>query len=46
MIGNNQQLFLTSFPEGPKSRLDGLIRKILDEGKIDPPEEMLPANFW
>ncbi|KAG4069936.1 hypothetical protein HA402_015160 [Bradysia odoriphaga] len=31
---------------GPKSRLEGLIRRMRSENKIDPPADLLPANFW
>uniref|UniRef100_A0A182N9Q8 mRNA export factor GLE1 n=1 Tax=Anopheles dirus TaxID=7168 RepID=A0A182N9Q8_9DIPT len=31
---------------GPKARLEGLITKILTEGRIDRPEGMMTMNFW
>uniref|UniRef100_A0A182QIV9 mRNA export factor GLE1 n=1 Tax=Anopheles farauti TaxID=69004 RepID=A0A182QIV9_9DIPT len=31
---------------GPKARLEGLITKILTEGRIERPEGMMTVNFW
>ncbi|XP_053675953.1 mRNA export factor Gle1 [Anopheles nili] len=31
---------------GPKARLEGLIAKILSEGRIERPEGMMNGNFW
>ncbi|XP_052891446.1 mRNA export factor Gle1 [Anopheles moucheti] len=31
---------------GPKARLEGLIKKILTEGRIDRPEGIMSVNFW
>uniref|UniRef100_A0A182PKA1 mRNA export factor GLE1 n=1 Tax=Anopheles epiroticus TaxID=199890 RepID=A0A182PKA1_9DIPT len=31
---------------GPKARLEGLIAKILTEGRIDRPEGIMSVNFW
>lgn len=31
---------------GPKARLEDFVHKALREQKIDPPEGLLPLNFW
>lgn len=41
-----RQYNVRNFFLGPTVRLQGLITKILSERKIDPPKELLPANFW